>query len=51
MKANLGFIAVNLEKGKHTIELNYVQPYLYQGIAVSIASLLIIIILLGKKVI
>jgi uncharacterized membrane protein YfhO len=51
MKANLGFMAVNLEKGKHTIELNYVQPYLYQGIAVSAVSLVLMIILLWKKVI
>jgi uncharacterized membrane protein YfhO len=51
MKANLGFMAVNLEKGRHNIELDYKQPFLKQGIAVSAISLALMIILSWRKVI
>jgi uncharacterized membrane protein YfhO len=51
MKANLGFMAVNLEKGNHVIEIDYKQPFLYQGIITSSVSFIIMVILLWKKVI
>jgi uncharacterized membrane protein YfhO len=50
MKANMGFMAINLEKGKHTVELNYKQPFFEEGIFVSIGSLLLIIILLFVQI-
>ena len=51
MKANLGFMGINLEKGSHVVQLDYKQPFLYQGIITSIVSFLLMIILLYRKVI
>jgi uncharacterized membrane protein YfhO len=51
MKANLGFVGINLEKGNHVVQLDYKQPFLYQGIIMSSVSFILMIILLYRKVI
>jgi uncharacterized membrane protein YfhO len=40
---NKAFIGVPLEKGAHRIEMTYTTPYFYQGLGISIASLLLLI--------
>ena len=38
-----GFVGVPVKKGTHTIELHYVSPWFYQGLGISIVSLLLFI--------
>ena len=38
-----GFVGVPVKKGTHAIELNYVSPWFYQGLGISIISLLLFI--------
>lgn len=44
MKANIGFMAIPLEEGTHTVELFYETPGLKVGAICSLVSLLIIIV-------
>lgn len=38
-----GFVGVPVKKGTHTVELNYVSPWFYQGLGISIFSLLLFV--------
>lgn len=42
---NIGFIGIQLEKGKHTIELAYLPDYFYYALVITIISSLIYVIL------
>lgn len=43
------FLAVELPEGAHDIELTYRTPMLYEGIACSVISALILIIMIQRK--
>lgn len=45
--SNIGFSGITLPKGKHEIELKYVPPYLYEGIALSSFGYFIFFVILG----
>ena len=47
-KVNGGFIGFYLDSGNHTVEFEYTIPYLYEGIAISIVSLLLLVIYVRK---
>ena len=38
---NIGFMGVMLDKGRHTVSLSYKQPYLKEGLTVSLLSLVV----------
>ena len=44
IKANVGFMAVKVEKGVSEIKFNYQTPYLLDGIKISTVSALVLII-------
>ncbi|MFV8805419.1 YfhO family protein [Aerococcus urinaeequi] len=46
---NNGMIGFKIPKGQLNIKMKFVQPYLYSSIVVSLVSLLILILLDGKK--
>lgn len=46
-KVNAGFMAVKVPAGKSVIRFNYMTPKLYEGILISIAALLVMIIYLA----
>jgi uncharacterized membrane protein YfhO len=48
--ANLGFMGLLIEPGKHTIDLIYTLPYFHVGIMISIAGLLIYLLLIGLEI-
>ena len=48
-KINMGFIGILLKKGFYNIELEYVPPYFYAGIIISIISLIFICFLYYKR--
>ncbi len=49
-KVNGGFIGFYLDKGNHTVEFEYTIPYLYEGIAISIVSVLLLVIYVRKDI-
>ncbi len=50
LKADDAFMAIKLDKGNYNIELNYVTPGLLPGIAISIISVILLIIFKKKKI-
>lgn len=46
--ADRGLMGIAVDKGKHSIELSYVPPYLYAGSIISICAVLIYLIILLK---
>jgi len=48
LNIDIGFIGIPLEKGVYEIELNYVPPYFYLGLMISIISLFFVFILYLK---
>jgi uncharacterized membrane protein YfhO len=46
-KINIGFMGLLLNRGFHSIELQYVPPFLITGVAVSLLSLIILIVVVA----
>ena len=49
-KANIGFMAIPITQGEHTVELSYRTPYLITGLGISLFFLVILLYLSYKPV-
>ncbi len=45
----IGFLGIPLDKGSHTVELDYVPPYFYSGLLATIAGLLLYLAIMVVK--
>ena len=50
MKANIGFMAIPVTQGEHTVELSYRTPYLIAGLGISLFFLVVFLYLPDKLV-
>ncbi len=46
INSNIMYMALEIDKGEHSVVLKYVTPYLKEGIAISVAGIIVFIILL-----